>query len=174
MKNIVLTGMSGVGKSKTGKLLADRINWKLIDIDDLIVKREELNIDEIFKLHGEKYFRDIESLVIEKVSCFDNQIICTGGGAILRETNISKLKKNGYIFLLLGKIETIVENLNKSATIRPLLSDKNKLYLDVEKLFNSRKHIYKSTADIIIEVEGKSDSEICEQILDEYYRLLRT
>lgn len=168
-KNIVLTGMSGVGKSRIGKFLAEEINYSHLDIDDLIIKREKANIDDIFNTRGEEYFRSIESLIIEELSSLDNNIISTGGGSILRKKNMDNLSKNGYIFLLLGKIETIVDNINKSTTVRPLLSDKNKLYDNVKNLFNSREYIYKSTADIIIKIDGKSDIEICSEILDKYY-----
>lgn len=170
-KNIVLTGMSGVGKSRIGKFLAEEINWNYLDIDNLIIKREKTSIDGIFNSKGEEYFRNIESLIIEELSSLDSHIISTGGGAILRKENMNNLSKNGYIFLLLGKIETIVDNINKSTTVRPLLSDKNKLYDNVKNLFNCREYIYKSTADIIIEIDGKSDMEISSEILDKYYSL---
>lgn len=171
MKNIVLTGMSGVGKSKIGRYLAEKTKRNHIDVDDLIVGRENSSIEEIFNTKGEKYFRDIESMIVEDISFLDNHVISTGGGVILREGNMVNLSKNGYIFLLLGKIQTIVENLNKSTTVRPLLMDKNKLYDDAINLFNSREKLYESTADVIIEIDGKKDEEICNEILDKYYNL---
>lgn len=171
MKNIVLIGMSGVGKSRIGKNLAKKLNLNHVDTDELIIEREGINIEEIFRTKGEEYFRSVESLIIEEVSALENHIISTGGGAVLQKINMENLRENGYIFLLLGKIQTIVDNLKKSTTVRPLLNDKDKLYDNVENLFNSRKILYKSSADIIIEVDDKDDLEICSEILENYYRL---
>lgn len=168
MKNIVLTGMSGVGKSKIGKYLAEKTKMNHIDVDDLIIKREKMSIEEIFKTKGEDYFRDVESMIIAEVSYLKNHIISTGGGVILRKINMVNLSKNGYIFLLLGKIQTIVDNLNKSTTVRPLLSSKTSLFDDVTNLFQNRKNLYTSTADIIIEIDDKGDMVICKEILEKY------
>lgn len=171
MKNIVLTGMSGVGKSRIGKTLAKKLGWSYVDTDELIIRQEGITIEEIFNNYGEEYFRGLESTIIQEVSTLENHIISTGGGVVLEKINMDNLSKNGYIFLLLGKIHTIVDNLNKSTTVRPLLNDKERLYDDAEKLFNRRKHLYQSSADFVIEIDHKEDREICDEILDNYYSI---
>lgn len=171
MKNIVLTGMSGVGKTKIGTCLSEKTKWKLVDIDELIVQEEKMSIEEIFKSKGEEYFRVVETEMIDRVSSLENQIISTGGGAILREINMFKLRNNGYIILLMGKIQTIVDNLNKSKIVRPLLNNKINLYEDVKKLYSSRINLYRSTADMIIDVDNKDLSGVCDEILKKYNSL---
>ena len=88
-KNIVLVGMMGAGKSSIGKLLSKKIGLDFVDIDKLIEKKEDKTIVEIFRISGEKYFRDLEEKIsIEKLKNI-NQVIALGGGAYLNR-NIRK------------------------------------------------------------------------------------
>ena len=88
-KNIVLVGMMGAGKSSIGKLLSKKIGFDFVDIDKLIEEKEDKTIVEIFKINGEKYFRDLEEKIsIEKLKN-TNQVIALGGGAYLNR-NIRK------------------------------------------------------------------------------------
>ena len=171
MKNIVLIGMSGVGKSEKGKYIATSLGWNFIDTDELIVDREKISIDDIFSRYGEEYFRNIEMKIIEEVSKLSNTVIATGGGIVTRNKNIIYLSKNGYIFLFLGKIQTIVNNINQSNVVRPLLKDNYDLYNSVEKLFKSREELYLSSSDIIIDVEDKSMEEVKNEVLESYEKL---
>src|SRR5690554_4149804 len=107
MKNIVLIGMSGAGKSDKGKYLAKKLGWKFIDTDEIIADKYKTSIDNIFCDFGEDYFRDIESDLIKEISSLNNTVISTGGGVVTRAINIDYLRQNGYIFLLLGKIQTL-------------------------------------------------------------------
>ena len=80
-KNLVLTGMMGVGKSTIGKKLAKKLKFKFIDIDFIIEKKERKKIDEIFKTKGEKYFRKIEEKITLKFLDRERQVISLGGGS---------------------------------------------------------------------------------------------
>ncbi|MFN3550953.1 MAG: shikimate kinase, partial [Endomicrobiia bacterium] len=86
--NIVITGFMCTGKTSVGKILAKEINFGYIDTDEIIEKFVGLKISEIFACYGEKYFRDIESQVVEKVSKEDKRVISTGGGVVLRKENM--------------------------------------------------------------------------------------
>ena len=68
MKNIVLTGFMGTGKTEVGRELSTILGWKLIDVDDEIVKSQKISINEIFSKFGEPAFRDMETEMIKKVS----------------------------------------------------------------------------------------------------------
>ena len=75
MKNIVLIGMSGVGKTTVGKVLATELNKNFFDTDILIETKFKISIEKIFSLYGETYFRELESKVIEEISNKENLII---------------------------------------------------------------------------------------------------
>ncbi len=172
MKNIVLIGMSGVGKTEIGKVLSEAMSKSFCDTDDLIEKKENLSIREIFDKKGEGYFRDVEHHIVNQLSEKEDYIISTGGGVVLREENIKELRKNGYIILLMGKIDTIIENLNRSKVVRPLLKESQDLYKKVENLFKEREHLYLISSDIIINVDNKKPSEISKEILMELEKFL--
>ncbi len=137
-RNIVLTGMPSSGKSTIGKRLADELGMQLIDTDDEIENVAGKTIPEIFKESGENGFRDIESKVVAEVSSKQNCIIATGGGAVLREQNITLLKGNGTIYFIDRPLEKLI-----TTDDRPLSSNRD----DLVKRYNERYDIYCNTAD---------------------------
>ncbi|MBR2989019.1 MAG: shikimate 5-dehydrogenase [Clostridia bacterium] len=139
-ENIVLTGMPSCGKTTVGKLLNIE-GYEFIDTDEEIVKRCNCSIKELIESKGEKYFRDIESKVIAEISVQNKKIIATGGGAILREENVTNLKRNGKIFFIDANFSRLIPTGD-----RPLSCNQEKL----KKLYDERIDIYKSTADIVV------------------------
>ncbi|HAX61539.1 MAG TPA: shikimate kinase [Elusimicrobia bacterium] len=139
--NIVLTGFMATGKSEVGKELARLLEMEFVDTDDLIEEKSEMKIPEIFAKKGEKYFRDVESQIAKEVGSYDNYVIATGGGIVLRQENIKALKKNGKIINLTTSVEKILCRVSKSFG-RPLLNVKDKK-AEIEKLLAERKPYYK-------------------------------
>lgn len=150
-RNIVLTGMPSCGKSTIGKRLADELSMQFIDTDDEIVKMAGKPISQIFADLGERGFRDIESQAIAAVSAKQNCIIATGGGAILREQNVTLLKGNGTIYFIDRPLEKLV-----STDDRPLSNNRD----DLIKRYNERYDIYCNTADKRIANDGEIETLI--------------
>jgi shikimate dehydrogenase len=94
-ENVVLCGMPSSGKSTVGRLLSERLSRSFVDTDEVIVDVEKCQITDIFRERGEKAFRDIESEAVRAVSEKSGDVIATGGGAILRDENVRRLKRNG-------------------------------------------------------------------------------
>ncbi len=163
MKNIVLTGFMGTGKTIIGRELAKRLHMKLVDIDEEIVSAKKMTINDIFEIHGEQYFRDIETTMIKKFSREKNIIISTGGGAVLRNENIETLKKNGIIFCLTASAETILKRTGNSKD-RPLLKAENPKE-KINELLAYRKPFYEK-ADVMIDTDGKSPLQIIKEIME--------
>jgi len=163
--NIVLVGLSGSGKTTIGKLLEKYLSgMKFVDTDEIIVKRENKSINEIFAESGEQKFREIEKAVTEEVSKDDNLIISTGGGVVLNKENILNLKKNGVVFYLKTSPEVIAERLKNDNT-RPLLKVddvKEKLF----KMLETREKLYQ-TADFTVKTDELSPNEVIELITKE-------
>ncbi len=145
IKNIVLTGMPGSGKSTIGQLLSKELNKEFVDTDALIVEKEKREISDIFAKDGEAYFRDVEAEVIKEVSLMKNCIISTGGGAILREENVKDLSANGTVYFLDRRPEDLIPTDD-----RPLANEKSKIM----KLYEERLPVYRSTCDEIINAEA--------------------
>ena len=161
MKSIVLTGMSGSGKSTVGALLALKLGIGFTDIDSLIEKEEKLSISEIFKKRGEKYFREIEAQVIKNLDG-ENLIISLGGGAFENnETRMALLEKTTVFYLKTSAKEIFERLCDKSD--RPLLKD-----LTLEKIItmlNIREKHYK-LAHYEVLTDNKNPEQIVEEILE--------
>jgi len=163
MKNIVLTGFMGTGKSEVSRELSRILGWKAIDIDTEIEKSQKMTIAEIFKRFGEPRFRDIETEIIKMFSTNKNFIISTGGGAVLRQENMNALRENGVIVCLTAKPETILQRTSKNND-RPLLQVEDPMK-KISELLEFRKPYYEK-ADIMINTEGKSPLEVAEEIIE--------
>jgi len=141
MKNIVLIGMPGCGKSAIGQILSEKLRMTFLDIDAYIEESTNHTIAEIFK-NGEEGFRDVEAMATLHLSESASVVISTGGGVINRYENILNLKKNGIIFYINRPIKNIAEDIDIEA--RPLLSkDVSQLY----RLFKGRGPLYKKYCD---------------------------
>ena len=160
--NLVLCGMMGSGKTTLGKALASHMKCAWVDTDDVLVERHG-NITDIFKEHGEEYFRDLETKLACELSQKDNLVISTGGGFLLRAENVVLLQEKGNIVFLRAQIETLEARLKNDQT-RPLLQGgvKEKLL----QLIKVRYPLYEQAADFIVDVDEKSVEEIASEIIN--------
>lgn len=166
MKNIVLTGFMASGKTVTGKRISEITGFDFFDMDEAIENKTGMEINKIFKIYGEKYFRDLESRRAEELSRKSNSVISCGGGVVLRKQNIEVLRKNGVIINLEPSEEVIKERLSAAAESRPLLSAG-----DIEgalKRFSDRRPYY-DNCDFKVRIElGRSVNDIAREIADIY------
>lgn len=145
VKNIVIIGMPGCGKTTIGKMISSKLNKKFVDLDDYIVDKAGCTIPEIFE-KGEEHFRNIESEAVEEVSIEGSMVISTGGGVIKNQKNIVNLKKNGIVFFVDRPLENIVSDVDIST--RPLLKNGTG---EIEKLFKERYAIYNNSCDFSVD-----------------------
>ncbi len=144
-QNIVLTGMPGSGKSTVGRMLAEAMGRELVDTDTEIIRLVKKPIPDIFAQRGESGFRELESQVIEQVAKRTGVVIATGGGVILREENVRRLRQNGRIYFLDRPVDAILPSDD-----RPLSRDREAL----QRRFAERYPRYIATADTGIPVRG--------------------
>lgn len=162
VKNIVIIGMPGCGKTTIGKLVSCKLNKRFIDLDEYIVNSVGCTIPEIFK-KGEEYFRDIESEAAKQVSIEQGIVISTGGGIIKKSVNIDNLKKNGIIFFIDRPMQHIISDVDTAS--RPLLKKGAK---EIEKLFKERYDIYNSYCDF--SVDNSCDIE---KVIDDIIKIYK-
>jgi len=159
-ENIVLIGMPGCGKSTVGKKLANELGRTFIDCDEEIVKAAQMPISNIFELYGQDYFRQLEADVIQKhVASQTGVVIATGGGVILRDENVLRLRRNGRLYFLDRSIENI-----KPTPDRPLSMDRDAL----KKRYDERYPRYCMCADRHI-VTKESIEDTITQIKEDFF-----
>ena len=140
-KNLVLTGMMGVGKSTIGKSLARKLSYNFVDIDRLIEIKEGKNINLIFQSKGESYFRKLENSISLKNLKLKNCVISLGGGAFLDKSIRRAVKSSSVSFWLDVNMKELIRRL-KNSKRRPLLLKKNlsdvinKIYLERKKSYS--------------------------------------
>ena len=164
MRNIVLIGFMGTGKTTVSEQLGRMSGMDIFDMDAMIALRQNLSIPEIFEQYGEAYFRDLETSLLIELQSKENLIISCGGGVVLREQNVVEMKKSGTVVLLTAAPETIYQRV-KDCQDRPLLQGRN--HVDgISELMEMRKEKYEAAADITIATDHKSVEEICKEILN--------
>ncbi len=166
-QNIVLTGFMGTGKTTVANALKQHFQMEIMDMDQIIVDREGMPVSEIFRVHGEPYFRDAETSLLIELQQKKHVVISCGGGTPLREINVKEMKKNGKVVLLTAEPETILERV-KDSHDRPLLEN-NKNVSYITELLAQRRPKYEAAADIIVHTDNKSASQICEEIMAKVY-----
>lgn len=163
MRNIVLVGFMGTGKNVVGKVLAQRLGIRFVDMDQMIEEIEGRSIAQIFEKNGEPYFRKIEKQVAKEVSEYEGVVIAAGGGVVLDQENVDNLKKNGLMICLSAKPGVILER-TKGYIHRPLLNveDPGKR---VAELLEDRAPFY-AKAHYQIDTSSLSVDEVVQKVLE--------
>lgn len=154
MKNIVLIGMPGCGKSTIGTLLAEKLGRTLADADEKIISLAGKSIPDIFAQDGEPTFRDWETKALTELGKQSGLVIATGGGCVTQKRNYPLLHQNGYLVWL-----------ERDCSVLPTdgrpLSQAN----DLGKMYAARKPLYEAFADIRLE-NTSTPEEAAQKILD--------
>ncbi|AUS04005.1 shikimate kinase [Pseudotamlana carrageenivorans] len=171
---IVLIGYMASGKTSIGKRLAAQLDYTFVDLDDLIEKRENASVTEVFKKSGEIYFRKQETLYLNEVlSRKENMILSLGGGAPCYSNNMSDIlnAKNVKSIYLKASIATLTEKLMRKKAKRPLIA-----HIETEEAMAEfiGKHLferapYYSQAEITVSIDNKTKDEIVQEVIAELF-----
>ncbi len=151
MKNIVLCGFMGCGKSTVGKQLAANRGMTFVDMDNYIEEQAACTISEIFARDGEAAFRAMEHDACVALGAQQGLVIATGGGAVLRDDNVRALSEHGTIVLLEVGVDCVLTRL-EGDTDRPLLQHPDKREA-VAKLLQERAPLYTRAASLTVNAE---------------------
>lgn len=165
MKNLVLVGFMGSGKSTIGRLAASELGLRFVDTDRVIEEREGMTVFWIFETKGEETFRAIESEVVRDLAGQEGQVIATGGGVVLRPANIEALAVNGVLVHLSVDAPTAHAR-TAGHSHRPLLQGGDAV-AKIETLLKSRKPLYDAIPNAV-ETAGRTTQEILRGVLRIY------
>ena len=166
MKNIVLIGMPGVGKSTIGVILAKEIGYQFVDSDLLIQKQESRLLKDIISSEGVEGFLSIENQVNASIDVSDS-VIATGGSAVYGAEAMAHLKEIGTIVYLKCSFDTLNKRLGDLKG-RGVVLKKGQTLKDI---FEERRVLYEKYADIIIEENEKGIEETLSLLLDALHTL---
>lgn len=159
--NIALIGLMGTGKTTVAKLLAKRLDKKLISTDDEIAKKVKTSLSKFVQKHGLEKFHEIESEIIENASDLDECVFDTGRGIAMRNENIVNLKRNALTVLLTTDAKTALSRLKGSR----LPSVKKGDVHGVKDILQEHESRYKNAADYAIDTSRLSPEEVCDLII---------
>lgn len=162
MRNIVLVGFMGTGKTVTGRALAAKLGREFLELDEIIENKEGISVREIFERKGEPYFRKIEQEAVKESAGRDGVVISAGGGAIIDKKNLENLKKNGLIVCLDASPGVILDR-TKDLDSRPLLNVLNPEE-QIKELLKKRASYYRK-ADFHVDTDGLSAEEVADKII---------
>jgi shikimate kinase len=161
-KTLVFIGFMGAGKTTVGKLVAQKLNRKFIDTDDVIEKEFGMPIPEVFKTYGEPVFREKEKSVIADLSGKTNLVLSLGGGAFLQEEIREACLSNANVIFLDISFESWKDRLELIIDNRPVLQGKS--MEETKELYKKRQEVY-ANHHIKIQVDNKTPDEIADEIL---------
>lgn len=165
MKNVILIGFMGCGKTTVGIRLSYRIRQVLEDTDKRIEREQGRAISEIFSSEGEEYFRDLETQLLHRLRRDKfSRVISTGGGLPMREENRKLLRELGTVVYLRIKPETVYSRLKNDKT-RPLLQCEDPLSR-IRELMELRSPLYEEAAHVVIDVDDMNMEQVVTSITD--------
>jgi shikimate kinase len=152
----------GSGKSSVGKVLAERLDWRFVDLDAEIVATAGRSINDIFAQDGEQVFRSMESACLERVLGDGRSVVATGGGVVVSDENRRTLRSRGVVVNLVVTLPQVLTRLH-GAVDRPLFAGSNAAK-SVKLLMDAREQFY-ADADIRIDTDRKSVEDVAAEIL---------
>lgn len=160
---IVLVGLMGAGKTTVGQVLANRLGWRLIDLDREIEARIAMSVPQIFEQFGEKRFRDLEQQLTGELVSLPDMVFTPGGGWIIQPANARELPPDSAVFWLRVAPEEAVRRLRVDRVERPLL--RGDPLERVRELALARQDAY-AALGVPIETDARTPSVIAQDIIN--------
>lgn len=163
--NLVLIGFSGTGKSTIGRLLAERLDWPLVDVDAEIVRHFGKSIGAVFAAEGEVAFRAVERQLVAETLDGQRQIVSLGGGAMVDLESRALARRGNVVIRLEARPETILARLwrTPNAEERPMLQGEDPLGR-IRSLLVARADAY-ANANLVVDTEEKAPERVVEEIV---------
>jgi shikimate kinase len=165
--NIFLIGYRCTGKTSVGRCLANRLGCSFVDTDLELVKEQGVSISDIVSKRGWTAFRDIEKRVIQRACERDHQVVATGGGAVLDEENVKRMKDSGVLIWLRADIKIIEKRItgdNTTRDYRPALTSKGSVK-EIQETLLLRNPFYERAMDFFVDTDVMDVEAVCDTII---------
>ena len=165
LHRVFLVGPMGAGKTTIGKYLAQQLKLQFADTDSEIERRTGADIPWIFEIEGEEGFRSREQQVVEEMTDWNDYVLATGGGVVMRAENRRALASRGFVIYLHATIDEQVRRTQKDKR-RPLLQ-KGDPEQTLRDLMAIRDPLYREIADHVINTDGCSPKTVAQRLVKE-------
>ena len=152
-----------VGKSAVGRTLARRLKRQFVDLDKVIEKTEGMKVKDIFAQKGEPYFRQCEKRALAEVLKQENQVVATGGGAIMDEENLRLLREKALLVCLTASPDALLKRVG-SGSKRPLLQDTDRKSR-IEEFLRLREEKY-AKAHLCVDTTDLTINQVAQRIIE--------
>ncbi len=169
--NLFLIGLMGAGKTTVGRLLAKHLQKQFLDSDHEIESRTGVRIPVIFELEGEAGFRAREEAMLAELTALDTVVLATGGGAVLRESNRSRLRERGLVIYLRAGVEDLWRRTRNDKN-RPLLQTEDPKGR-LQRLLEERDPLYQQTAHLVIDTGEQNVQKLVRRLEQQIETLVR-
>lgn len=163
---ITLLGYMGSGKSTYGKLLANRLGFDFIDLDDYIISETGMQISDIFEIKGESWFRDFETKSLKKLIHKHDLVLSLGGGTPIQDGNMNVVNINTKSIYLNASADTLFLYLKNQKSKRPIIKDLSDRELNdfISKHLSKRLPFY-NKAKLSVVTDNKTIDEIVDELI---------
>lgn len=164
MLKLLLAGFKGVGKTTTGRLLAEKLELPFFDTDELLSARYKKSIRQLHEELAEERFREEEAKVLEELKKKDKSIIALGGGTLLSKKAQEMAPRMGSLVYLYSSPEALLERLEPAASFL----DQKDPEGSFKKIFEKRHPLFCKLCKYRIDIDKLTPEEIAYTILDFY------
>jgi shikimate kinase len=166
VRHVACIGLMGAGKSTVGHLLADRLGWGYVDVDELIEQRTGCTVGALWEVGGEDAYRPFErDIVIEVLSSDERSVLATPGGVVLDKDATHAIEAGDVVAVYLrARPETLARRIGGDDQSRPLLDDHPEEAL--RTMFTARDHCYEELADHVVQVDDLGPGETADAVID--------
>jgi shikimate kinase len=158
MGHVWMIGMMGTGKTTVGALVAEQLTRPFSDLDTEIMLHTGRTVSELFEA-GEERFREMESMVIARLAEAVPSVISTGGGSVLRPSNVELMRRTGTLILLTASVDEIIERIGDDRD-RPLARGASALSV----LEAGRRATYDAAADFTVDTDARSPQTVAQEV----------
>jgi shikimate kinase len=159
-RRIVLVGFMGCGKSTVGAALARRLGWGFRDLDRWIEQRNGLTVAQIFRRHGEAFFREEERRAARAAARLRRHVVAAGGGAFAQEETREILRTGSVTVWLRCGAQVILRRVRPDGS-RPLAGDRGRM----RRLLAEREPSYR-LADLTVDSSRTAPDEVARRIAE--------